>query len=106
VPDSIDQKLEQLLGYNEALPSEEFVLDVMRGVRRKQLTRTVILWVFGLIGALFGLSGAIILSGPVGRLLPLDLGIPTMELMQGTLLIAGAAAFYLCFMNYVFHLGS
>jgi len=106
VPDSIDQKLEQLLSYNEALPPEAFVLDVMRGVRRKQLTRTVILWVFGLIGALFGLSGAIMLSGPVGRLLPLDLGIPVMGLMQVTLLIAGTAAFYLWFMNDDFHLGS
>jgi uncharacterized membrane protein YsdA (DUF1294 family) len=105
VPDSIDLKLEQLLEYREAPGSEAFVIDVMRSVRRERRTRRLILWVFGLVGALFGLWGASMLSGPLGQWLTVALSFPTMKIMQASLFLTGAVAFYLWFMNDDFSLG-
>jgi hypothetical protein len=105
VPDSFDRKLEQLLEYTEAPQPEAFTMGVMRGVRREQRTRKIILWAFGLVGALFGLSGALMLTGPVSELFTFSLALPAMETMQATLFIVGAAAFYLWFMNDDFSLG-
>ena len=106
MPDSFDSKLEQLLEFNEAPRGETFVLDVMRSVQREQRTRRVILWVFGLVGALFGLSGAMMLLGPVGQALTGALSFPVMETMQVSLFATAAAALYLWFMNDDFNLGS
>jgi len=106
VPDTFDRELEQLLQYSETPQPEAFVMDVMRGVRREQRTRKIILWAFGLIGALFGLSGALMLAGPVSGLFTFSLALPAMETMQVTLFIVGAAAFYLWFMNDDFSLGN
>jgi len=105
VPDSLDRGLEQLLEYSEAPQADAFVMNVMDGVRREQRTRKIILWAFGLIGALFGLLGAVMLSGPIGHLLTFGQAIPVMELMQATLFVVAAAAFYLWFMNDDFSLG-
>jgi len=105
VPDSFDRKLEQLLQYAEAPQPEAFTMGVMRGVRREQRTRKIILWCFGLVGALFGVSGALMLSGPVSSLLSLNLVMPAMQTMQATLFAVGAGAFYLWFMNDDFSLG-
>ena len=106
MPDSIDRELEQLLAYTEAPQSEAFVLDVMRSVKREQRIRKVILWVFGLVGAAFGLAGAVMLSGSISRLFTFTVELPAMETMQVTLFIVGAAAFYLWFMNDDFSLDS
>jgi hypothetical protein len=105
VPDTFDRELKQLLEYTEAPQHEAFVMGVMRGVRREQRTRKIILWAFGLIGALFGLTGALMLTGPVSNLFSFSLAMPVMETMQATLFIVGAAAFYLWFMNDDFSLG-
>jgi ABC-type uncharacterized transport system permease subunit len=105
VPDSLDRELEQLLGYTEATQAESFVMAVMRGVRREQRTRKVVLWVCGLVGALFGLAGAVMLSGPISQLFTFKLDLPMTEMMQAVLFTAGAAAFYLWFMNDDFSLG-
>ncbi len=105
MPDSFDRELEQLLGYSEATQPEGFVIEVMRGVRREQRTRKVVLWAFGLVGALFGLAGAVMLSGPISHLFAFNLSLPAMETMQAALFIVGAVAFYLWFMNDDFSLG-
>lgn len=105
MPDAFDRELEQLLKYSDPAKAESFVMDVMRGVRRERFTRNAILWVFGLIGALFGLAGAVMLAGPLGSLLTFSLELPAMETMQISLALVGAAAFYLWFMNDDFSLG-
>ena len=106
MPDSLDRELEQLLEYEEAPQNEAFVMNVMQGVRREQRTRKIILWAFGLVGALFGLLGAVMLSGPISRLLDFNTTFPAMESMQAALFIVGATAFYLWFMNDDFSLGN
>ena len=58
MPESIhDRELNQLLGYRDTLPEDAFVLDVMHRVQRERRKRRVILAVFGLVGALFGVAG-------------------------------------------------
>jgi hypothetical protein len=106
VPDTFDRKLEQLLEYSDPPQPETFVMDVMQGVKREQRTRSIILWMFGLVGALFGLAGAVMLSGPVSNLLAFEMTVPAMESMQAALFIVGASAFYLWFMNDDFSLGN
>jgi len=66
MPDTIENReLDQLLGFRENLAADEFILDVMRNVQHERRRRKVILLVFGLIGAAFGLLGAVLLG--VGR---------------------------------------
>jgi hypothetical protein len=100
VPDSsFDRELEALLEYSDSPQPEAFTMDVMRGVKREQLTRKLILWAFGLVGALFGLAGAVMLSGSITRLLTFTVAMPATETMQVVLFIVAAAAFYIWFMN-------
>ena len=100
MPDSsFDRELEALLGYSDSPQPEAFTMDVMRGVKREQLTRKLILWAFGLVGALFGLAGAVMLSGSITRLLTFTVTMPATETMQVVLFIVAAAAFYIWFMN-------
>lgn len=106
MPDSFERELEQLLEYTDAPQSEAFVMDVMRGVRREELLRKIILWAFGLVGALFGVAGAVMLSGTISSLFTFSLSMPVMETMQASLFIVGGAAFYLWFMNDDYSLGS
>jgi len=105
VPDPFDVKLEQLLEFDTPPGGEAFVMDVMRSVKRQQRVRQIILWVFGVVGALFGVAGAFMLSGPVSNFMTGGLSLPVMKTMQATLFIVGAAAFYLWFMNDDFSLG-
>lgn len=100
MPDShIDRELETLLHYREPAEEDHFVLDVMKDVQRARRTRRVILWVFGGIGALFGLAGAVMLSDAITELFTFDLALPATETMQVVLFVVGAAAFYNWFMN-------
>jgi hypothetical protein len=99
VPDEpFDRTLERLLAYPEATASgDAFVDGVMQRVRREQKTRSLILYVFGLIGAVFGVVGATLLSGKITWLF--------IEVMDGTLMmqvvlfVIAALAFYSWFMN-------
>jgi uncharacterized membrane protein YsdA (DUF1294 family) len=100
VPDSsFDHELGRLLEYPEAPQAETFVVDVMRGVKREQRIRKVILWAFGLVGALFGLAGAMMLSDSITSLFTFTVAMPAEETMQVVLFIVAAAAFYIWFMN-------
>ena len=99
MPDPIDRKLEELLAYPEPGDGDEdlFVVDVMRQVEKQRRLRKVILFLFGSIGAVFGLIGASLLSGSIGELL--SGSISAMTWVQLPLLAAGALAFYTWFMN-------
>lgn len=99
MPESIDRELERLLKYSNPPDSEAFTMSVAHSLRNERRTRRLVLWTFGLLGALFGLAGAVLLSGSIARLLTFTLELPVMETMQATLIIVGAAAFYLWFMN-------
>lgn len=100
MPDSsFDHELGRLLEYSEAPQAAAFVMDVMRGVKREQRIRRVILWAFGLVGALFGLMGALMLSDSITRLFTFTVAMPAEETMQVVLFIVAAAAFYTWFMN-------
>lgn len=97
--DTFDQSLEQLMSYpvRPQTESGEFVAAVMKQVRQEQRTRKLILFIFGLIGALFGLAGALILSEKITWLFTEALsGTMTMQLV---LIVVAALAFYTWFMN-------
>ena len=99
VPDPIDKTLETLLAYpdREAAGDDLFIVDVMRHVQKERRTRKLILYLFGGIGALFGLAGAALLSDSIGGLFTETVN--AMSLTQLPLFAAGAAAFYIWVMN-------
>lgn len=91
-----DAMLDSLLEFREDLPADTFVLDVMHRVRRARRLRRLILWVFGLIGAAFGLAGALLLSDPLARIFA---DLPALGTVQATLFVVAGVSFYLWFMN-------
>jgi len=98
VPDPFDETLEEMLAYPEKDSSEDlFVVDVMRRVRAERRRRRVILFLFGGIGALFGVAGAVMLSGAIGQLFTGVLS--STVLMQLPLFAVAAIAFYIWVMN-------
>jgi hypothetical protein len=104
MPDSPeDLALDRLLVHREAVPDDPFVLNVMHRVQREQRRRKLILFVFGLLGAGFGLLGAALLSEPIARLFT---GLPATGIMQAALVAGAAAAFYVWFMNDDFSLSN
>lgn len=98
-----DRSLEQLLAYPQADPDstagddDRFVVSVMQKVGRERRLRQVILLVFGVIGALFGAFGAMLLSDSISRLFTEVL--PGTLIMQAALFISGIAALYVWFMG-------
>jgi membrane associated rhomboid family serine protease len=61
--------LDELLAYHETPEDGAFTARVMRGVRRQQRLRRLILWSFGAVGAAFGVAGATLLAEPLVRVL-------------------------------------
>jgi hypothetical protein len=55
---------------------------------------------------LFGLVGAVMLSGPIARLFTFSFSLPATETTQFALFIVAAAAFYTWFMNDELSIGS
>lgn len=106
MPDAMDQKLDELLGYPDAgAPNDDlFVVDVMRQVAKERRTRKIILFLFGSIGAVFGLVGTLLLSDSVSQFLTET--VSTMAWLQLPLLAAGAIAFYAWFMNDDLHVSN
>ena len=92
----LEDALDTLLGFEEDLPQDEFVLNVMHGVARQRRIRRLVLATFGLIGAVFGLVGATLLSAPIAQLFA---SLPATGTMQAVLVVCAAAAFYTWFMN-------
>lgn len=95
MPESpLDHELKQLLAYHNEPESSEFVARVMHDVKREQRQRKAILWIFGLVGAVFGLAGAAMLSGPIASLFTFSFTLPAIETAQVALAVVAAAAFY------------
>lgn len=108
MPDSpedlaLARQVDQLLGHREAVPDDQFVLTVMHRVQREQRNRKLILFVFGLLGAAFGLLGAVLLADPIARLF---ISLPPVGIMQAALVASATAAFYVWFMNDDFSLSN
>ena len=59
--------LDDLLQYHSQPEPADFVARVMQGVERQQKLRNRILWLCGLVGALFGVTGAILLADTVSH---------------------------------------
>ena len=60
--------LDQLLEYHQTPESDDFVVEVMRGIKRQQRTRKLILAGSGLVGAAFGVAGMLLLSDTISGL--------------------------------------
>ena len=86
----------QLLRYSETPSDHAFVSDVMQTIRRERRTRKIILFISGIVGALFGLAGAVTLSDSMTKFftmpvsanssLPVSLAILGVVLFLGWLL--------------------
>ncbi len=61
--------LDELLGYHQTPAADTFVADVIKGIERQQKTRRLILLGSGVIGGLFGIAGAVLLSDSIASLL-------------------------------------
>lgn len=97
MPDPIgNHRLDELLGFNEAVPGDEFVLQVMQRLRKEQRRRQLILAICGLVGAAFGAVGAMLLSQPIAKIFT---DLPTTGTMQAVLIGVAAIAFYGWMMN-------
>lgn len=98
-----DRSLEQLLAYPQSDPDsatgddDRFVVNVMQKIGRERRMRQLILLVFGVIGALFGAFGALLLSDNISRLFTEVLS--GTLIMQVALFISGIAAIYVWFMG-------
>ena len=84
---------EQLLQYTDEQLAEEFVAGVMQRVKREQRIRKAILLVSGIVGALFGLAGAVALSDSITQLFTLSMSatsaLPVSLAIIGVLLFLG-----------------
>lgn len=91
-----DRELDRLLEFHETPPSDEFVLNVMHRAQREQRRRRLILAIFGLVGAAFGVTGALLLSDPIAQVFT---SLPLTGTMQAVLVAVAAVAFYGWIMN-------
>ena len=97
MPERIDElNFEQLLAYTDEPGSDEFVANVMHNVRQERRKRQLVLFIFGLVGAAFGVLGAFLLSDSITRLFS---SLPVTGTMQAALLVSAVVAFYVWFMN-------
>ena len=60
--------LDELLTYHQTPKPDDFVADVMRGIKRQQRIRKLILTATGLVGAVFGAVGMLQLSEAFDRI--------------------------------------
>jgi hypothetical protein len=72
--------LDELLRYDETPLQDDFTLQVMQAVRKRQRQRRVILWGAGAVGAAFGVAGAAMLAEPLAAVfesaaLPVAVGV-------------------------------
>ena len=81
--------LEDHLDYHETPEDSAFVSEVMARVRHQQRIRRMVLWGTGVVGALFGTAGALILSNSLVQALD---GFNLMHVSVSTIALVAFAA--------------
>jgi hypothetical protein len=79
--------LDKILEYHETLKGSNFVIEVMKRVRRQQRVRKLILSVTGVVGGAFGAVGLLKLTGSVGQF------ITEANVLPVSLTLVGSAVF-------------
>ena len=79
--------LDEILEYKETPEDDNFVAEVMKGVRHHQRMRRLILTATGMIGASFGAVGVLMISGGINRL------ITDANVLPASVAVVGLAAF-------------
>ena len=59
--------LDELLKYHQEPEPGDFTRQVMGKIRKPDRTRSIILWVSGAIGCIFGIGGMVVLNGSVAQ---------------------------------------
>lgn len=85
--------LDELLAYHQTPEQDDFVADVMRGIKRQQRIRKLILTATGLIGASFGAVGILKLSDSLGHIFS----------SANVLQLSTAAVLTLAFLTWLLH---
>jgi uncharacterized membrane protein len=79
--------LDEILEYHETLEDDNFVAGVMKRVRRQQRMRRLILTATGMVGAVFGATGVLMISDSINRL------ITDANVLPVSIALVGLAAF-------------
>ena len=79
--------LDEILEYHETPEDDNFVAEVIKGVRRQQRIRRLILTVTGMVGASFGAVGVLMISDGINRL------ITDTHVLPASVAVVGLAAF-------------
>ena len=79
--------LDEILEYHETPQDDDFVTGVMKGVRRQQRMRKLILATTGVVGASFAAFGVLTISDSVNQL------ITDMNVLPVSVALVGVAAF-------------
>ena len=79
--------LDEILEYHETPEDDNFVAGVMKRVRRQQRIRRLILTATGMIGAVFGATGVMMISDSISQL------ITNANVLPVSIALVGLAAF-------------
>jgi hypothetical protein len=79
--------LDEILKYHETPEDENFLAGVLEGVKHQQRMRKLILSATGLVGAIFGAAGVLMISDSVGQL------ITDANVLPVSVALVGSAAF-------------
>ena len=75
--------LDEILQYHETPQDDKFVAGVMKGVRRQQRIRKLILATTGMVGACFGAVGMLMISDGINRLIADSYVLPASAALVG-----------------------
>jgi hypothetical protein len=79
--------LDEILDYHETPEDDNFVAGVMKRVQRQQRMRRLILTATGMVGAVFGATGVLMISDSINRL------ITDANVLPVSIALVGLAAF-------------
>lgn len=85
--------LDELLTYHQPPEPDDFVVDVMLGIKRQQRVRKLILAATGLVGGSFGVAGMLLLSDSLGQIFS----------GSNTLTVSTSVVLILAFLTWLLH---